>query len=169
MRPDDALAPGGALRRLVAFGLDQLICGGLWLLVAAWTGVVYVSVSRWPADFRSLAALAWLLGLFGIVLNATYWTVFVGGCGQTPGKMILGLVVVARDGSAVGYVRAALRWVAMAIALLPFGFGYLGVMLAPEKRGLHDLLAGTRVVRVAPLSAATRGVGGLTPLSEPTP
>lgn len=163
------LTPGGATRRLFAFLADQLVVGSLWLLLAGWAGVVYLSVSRWPGDPRNLAALAGLFGVLGIVLHAIYWIVFVGGCGQTPGKMLLGLAVVRSDGSAVGYGRAAWRWVAMGVAALPFGVGFLGVMLTREKHGFHDLLAGTSVVRATPPGALAEGVAGLTPLREPTP
>ncbi|MGH7426485.1 MAG: hypothetical protein ACREJP_10005 [Candidatus Methylomirabilales bacterium] len=34
------------------------------------------------------------------------------------------------------------------IALLPFGLGLIMVLIHPRRRGLHDLLAGTSVVRV---------------------
>jgi uncharacterized RDD family membrane protein YckC len=35
----------------------------------------------------------------------------------------------------------------MGLALLPLGLGFLGVVLTRERRGFHDWLAGTRVVR----------------------
>ncbi|MFQ5897239.1 MAG: RDD family protein [Candidatus Methylomirabilia bacterium] len=145
-----ALTPGGTLRRWVAFALDQLIVGSLWLLVSIWTVVLYLSVSRWPEDLRSLAALTGLLVTIGVLLHAIYWIVFVGGCGQTPGKIVLGLRVVTRDARDVGYWHAVWRWVGIALAALPFGLGFLGVVFTREKRGLHDWVAGTRVVRAPP-------------------
>ncbi|MBI4610343.1 MAG: RDD family protein [Candidatus Rokubacteria bacterium] len=141
--------PGAALRRWLAFQLDQLIFGGLWLLAGAWGGAIYLSVSRRPASLETLPVFVAVLVALGVLLHATYWTAFVGGCGQTPGKMLLSLQVVGRDGSAVGYGRAAWRWVAMGLAVLPLGLGFLGVMLTRDRRGLHDWLAGTRVVRSA--------------------
>lgn len=140
-------APGPALRRWLAFQIDQLLLGSLWLLAAAWTAVVHLAVSREPARLEALALLVGLLAALAVLLHATYWTVFVGGCGQTPGKMLLGLHVVGRAGAAVGYGRAAWRWVAMLLAALPLGLGFLGVVVTRDRRGLHDWLAGTRVVR----------------------
>jgi uncharacterized RDD family membrane protein YckC len=140
--------PAGALRRLAAFGVDEVVFLFLWLLIASWTGALYLSVSRWPGDPRNLLALAGLLGLLGVVLHGAYWIIFIGSCGQTPGKMLLGLEVVAvRDGTTPGYGRAVLRWIGMGLALLPLGLGFLGVVLTREGRGFHDWLAGTRVVR----------------------
>lgn len=147
MNPAVPLSPGGVFRRWAAFLLDQFILVSLWLLLSAWTGVVYFLMSRWPWDLRSFTLLAGLLGALGVSLHATYWTVFLGGCGQTPGKMVLGLRVVSRRERPVGYGRAGWRWVAMGLAALPLGFGFLGVLATRERRGLHDLLAGTRVVR----------------------
>lgn len=147
------LIPGGGFRRVVAFQLDALLVAGLWLLLAGWLGVFYLSVSRRPAGLLNLSALAGLLLTLGVVLHAAYSIVFLGGCGQTPGKMLLDLRVVKENGGAVGYGRAGWRWVATGIAALPFGLGFLGVFLTREKRGLHDLLAGTRVVRCGPVRA----------------
>jgi uncharacterized RDD family membrane protein YckC len=147
------LFPGGGFRRVVAFQLDALLVAGLWLLLASWLGAFYLSVSRRPADLLNLSALAGLLLTLGVVLHAAYSIVFLGGCGQTPGKMLLDLRVVRENGGAVGYSRAGWRWVAAGIAALPLGLGFLGAFLTREKRGLHDLLAGTRVVRCGPVRA----------------
>lgn len=171
MSQASGLSSAGVLRRWMAFQLDQLIFGSLWLLLAGWTGVVYLSVSRWPGDLRNLVVLAGLLGALGVVLHAIYWIVFVGRCGQTPGKMLLGLEVVSRDGKAVGYGRAAWRWIGMGLATLPFGLGFLGVVVTRERRGLHDWLAGTRVTvspevpwpRVAAVAPVARGRRGARP------
>lgn len=144
-------APGGLIRRFAAFQLDQLIVLSLWCVLSAWTGVVYLAVSRWPGDLRNLAALAGLLGALGVVLHAVYWVVFIGSCGQTPGKMLLGLEVVGREGEAVGYGRALCRWVGMGLAMLPLGLGFLGMLLTRDRRGFHDWLVGTRVVQRLPV------------------
>ncbi len=162
MRPAVALTPGGPFRRLIAFLVDQLILGSLWLLLSGWTGVVYLLVSRGPGDPRTLAVLAGLLGALGFFLHAIYSIVFIGGCGQTPGKMLLDLEVVSREGRAVGYGGAVRRWVGMGLAALPLGLGFLGVMVTPERRGLHDWVAGTRVVRRAPFREECEGVSGAT-------
>lgn len=152
--------PGGPGRRFFAFQVDQFIIVSLWLLLAGWIGAIYLSLSRWPGDLRSLAALGGLLAALGVVLHAVYWVVFVGSCGQTPGKMLLGLEVVGRAGEEVGYGRALCRWVGMGFAALPFGLGFVGVMVTRERRGLHDWLAGTRVVRLGPPVTAPEEAAG---------
>lgn len=148
------LPPAGVFRRGSAWVLDRLILGSLWVLLGSWGLVAYVSVTRWPENLLNLAALAGLLLLWGILLHAAYFTVFVGGCGQTPGKMLCGIRVVCRDSSPVGYRRALLRWIGYGLAALPFGLGFLGLLFTAERRGLHDWIAGTRVVRRAADHAA---------------
>ncbi len=49
------------------------------------------------------------------------------------------------DGSPIGYNRALLRWLACRVDDF-FVFGYLLIALRRDKRALHDLLAGTKVV-----------------------
>ncbi len=148
--------PAGMGTRLVAWFIDRLILGALWLFVAAWGFVAYLHVIRWPPDLLNLAALISLLLLGGIWLHAVYFIVFVGGCGQTPAKMLLGITVVRWDGAPAGYGRALVRWVGYWVAALPLGLGFAPAFFTADRRGLHDWMAGTRVVRraAAPVLAA---------------
>ena len=138
--------PVGILPRLSAWIIDRFLLGSLWVLLACWGVVAYLGVARWPGDVRNLVALVGLLLLLGIWLHALYFIVFTGGCGQTPGKMLCEIAVVRRDGDPVGYGRALLRWVGSWAAALPLGLGFLGVLFTAERRGLHDWIAGTRVI-----------------------
>jgi uncharacterized RDD family membrane protein YckC len=75
--------------------------------------------------------------------------VFVKAFGATPGKLLLGLTVVRADGKSMSWSVAAWRCVAISFSQMMFGLGYLMAATDPEKRALHDYLAGTRVVRKA--------------------
>jgi uncharacterized RDD family membrane protein YckC len=141
------LRPAGVLLRLAAWILDRLLLGSLWLLLGMWGLVAYAGGSRWAGDLLGLAVLAVLLLLAGIAIHGVYFVVFVGGCGQTPGKMLCRIWVVRRDGAGAGYGRALLRWIGSWLAALVLGLGFLGVLFTRERRGLHDWLSGTRVVR----------------------
>jgi uncharacterized RDD family membrane protein YckC len=75
------------------------------------------------------------------------YEVFLNGrFGATLGKMAIGARIVLADNSRLGYGRAALRWLAARISDFLFFGGYLLIALRPDKRALHDLLAGTKVV-----------------------
>ena len=60
--------------------------------------------------------------------------------------MAVGAKIIGADGSPLGYGRALLRSLAARFTEMAFFIGYLGILLRSDKRGLHDLLAGTRVV-----------------------
>ena len=64
-------------------------------------------------------------------------------------RSLLGLAVRTLDLREVGIVRCLIRTLGYAASSSFFGFGFLLVALTPRKRGWHDFLAGTCVVRLA--------------------
>jgi len=95
-----------------------------------------------------------MLGLF--LFGAIYTIVPTALWGQTLGKIAVGTRVVAEhDGSLPGWRRAALRWaVPGIIGRLPFVGLWVSLAIMASlawdrrRRGLHDRLAGTIVIRV---------------------
>ena len=105
-------------------------------------------------DFEGTLPAPALLGLF--LFGAVYTIVPTAVLGQTLGKIAVGSrVVVEADGTLPGWRRSAVRWALPGLAgRLPV-VG-LGVSLAisaslawdPRRRGFHDRLAGTIVIKV---------------------
>ncbi|MFQ5847576.1 MAG: RDD family protein [Candidatus Methylomirabilales bacterium] len=148
--PHPSLSYGGVFRRGVAVLVDAPLLFGLTVLAmtlasltAMGGGTVAGAMTR---QVRFVASGAAVVAAFAVSL--AYHVVCWGQGGQTPGKMLLGLQVVRWDGGEIGYGRAFLRWVGYFVALLPLGFGVILALFHPRRRGLHDLLAGTCVVRV---------------------
>ena len=79
-----------------------------------------------------------------------YFTLFVGSRGQTPGKMLFGLRIVRVNGQEMTYGRACLRSLCWILSLLLFSVGFLMIAFTRQKQGLHDVLAGTYVIRNPP-------------------
>jgi uncharacterized RDD family membrane protein YckC len=98
------------------------------------------------AIFAALGAVG-VLGSIGLLLACTYEGIFVSQMGATPGKMALGMKVVRPDGSRVDLGRAVGRYFAKLLSMLILGIGYIMVAFDSEKRGLHDMICDTRVVR----------------------
>jgi len=74
--------------------------------------------------------------------------VLAGLYGQTVGKWTTGLRIERTDGRLPGITRILLRnFVGYPLSLLPFGLGFLLAAVNPSGRALHDLIAGTVVVR----------------------
>ena len=74
--------------------------------------------------------------------------VLPGLTGLTAGKWATGLRILRADGLEIGVGRAFLRhFVGYPLSFLPFGLGFLFAAVNSRGRGLHDLIAGTIVVR----------------------
>jgi uncharacterized RDD family membrane protein YckC len=94
-------------------------------------------------------------GLFGACLLQS---LLIAARGQNLGKLLVGARVVRLDGAPAGFVRGVLLRFALPVSLLfllnvafPLGFLFLIVdycfIFRADRRCLHDLIAGTRVVR----------------------
>jgi uncharacterized RDD family membrane protein YckC len=126
--------PAGLWVRALAAAID----GGLLLLAGGLAAVVLPGDAEgWP--FALVAAL---------LIAVVYYTLTVGRWGQTAGKRLLGLRVVRADGSPATYLQSFARCWAYALSILPLGLGVLAIALSTQKRGWHDLISGTRVLRV---------------------
>jgi len=75
-----------------------------------------------------------------------YYIVPTALTGRTPGKKVCGLRVVSERGK-VGFLRAILRETVGKMLSSILCLGYLMVAFHKEKRGLHDLIAGTWVIK----------------------
>jgi uncharacterized RDD family membrane protein YckC len=143
--PEEAPAqPALLVARLGAFVLDALV------LLAVDTAVVYLTlqISGVALGEFTLVPKGPLVG-FLVVQNVGYLVAFTL-TGQTLGKMAAGIKVVsANPDDVMDLGRALKRTVAWLVLAMPVGLGFLTVLLSRERRGLHDLFAGTRVVRAS--------------------
>jgi uncharacterized RDD family membrane protein YckC len=104
----------------------------------------------WSRDLAQVGAapLALSAGLLLLTtaIGALYFIYFWGVRGATPGKRLLGLAVEGTDGSfPIGLPRATARLLGYLLSGALLGGGFLLILL--DGNGLHDRLAGTRVVR----------------------
>ncbi len=96
-------------------------------------------------------------GVFLLLLNGGYLAIFTAAGGQTIGKMLAGIRVVAdrpaddfesdHVGLRISLGASVLRATAYLASLLPAGLGFAAILFDPEGRALHDRLAETRVVK----------------------
>lgn len=87
------------------------------------------------------------MSLVGTVLGVSYFLFFWSLSGQTLGKLLTGGRVVTAADRPLGFRRSALRLAATVVSTLPLGAGFIGLWTDPERRGWHDRIAGTKVVR----------------------
>jgi uncharacterized RDD family membrane protein YckC len=130
--------------RFVAVVIDLSILAIVDALVVYFTmqlcGLTFLDVGLLPA--RPLLA-------FLMVQNGGYLVAFTAG-GQTLGKMAMGIRVVAADETRpLDLSRATVRTLFWLLLAIPAGLGFLTALVTSDRRGLHDRVAGTRVVRAS--------------------
>lgn len=126
----------GPVPRVLAYGLDLTLRMALYWLLSL------------PAVF--LGQLGVGLLLIAVFMIEWFYPVYfeVWRHGATPGKRVMRLHVVHRDGTAVGLSASVLRNLMRFADFLPFayGIGLAALVLDRDFRRLGDLAAGTLVV-----------------------
>lgn len=86
-----------------------------------------------------------------MVANIAYFAVFESSARQaTPGKMALGLIVTDLNGDRISFGRALGRYFAKIISSLILLIGFIMIGFTERKQGLHDMIAGTLVLKGKP-------------------
>jgi uncharacterized RDD family membrane protein YckC len=120
------------------------VYGGFWIRFAAYlidVLTIGIPVAVLTAMNPSLAVLAFIvLPVYFVVL----WTT----TGRTFGMVLCGLRIVrSTDGGRVGLRRAMLRLAGFLLAAIPLDIGLVWAAFDERKRGWHDMVAGTVVIR----------------------
>ena len=136
--------------------IDMAVYCGICALLAypAVRAIDWRPVIQDPATvIEVLSGPSWIAHAAGIIglWIALWWCYFAMGwglIGTTVGKWIFGLVIVDHRGRfPIGLSRAFLRLAAYSVSSVTIGMGHLLIALREDKRALHDVLAGTWVVR----------------------
>ncbi len=141
--------------RAAAVVIDFFLIWALYNLMAMpWAeqiGELYEAMSRESAAAKPdlMVILRYNAMIWGalLALRMLYFVGFHGALGATPGKMLFGMRVVRADGEPLSVPRALGRHLAEFVSMAGLGVGYLIAPFHPERRALHDLVAGTRVIR----------------------
>ena len=144
-------------------GVEGLQYRGAWIRLGG-TVIDGVIIAIINLAFRTAlgtesTVVTWLVPIIGAVYFIGFWA----WRGQTLGKMVIGARIVQRDGSPIGLARAILRYAGYFVYFLVMRIGgvvyvpyiillvgFLIIAFSREKRGLHDLLAGTVVINTRP-------------------
>jgi len=134
---------GGFWRRLVAYIVDAIIVGiVLGVLLSPLTRTVVVTDGGVTVNYGASGLQTLLSAVYFIAL----WTLR----GQTIGMMLLGLRVVRQsDGGPIDFVTALIRYVMLIVGFAVILLGVIWVAFDGRKRGWHDMVAKTYVIRPA--------------------
>ena len=134
-------APAGFWIRTVAVIIDFVV------ILTAQAAFIFAAGRIWGADLLESSLLGALVTFFTFVFAGAYSVVLHAHEGQTVGKMVVKVRVERLGGQPLSKGTALLRWVGALISALLLLLGFVLAGLREDKRALHDLLAGTRVVR----------------------
>ena len=135
---DGNLEPASAEKRLLAALVDFLATTALFALFSLPPLGIYLNFD----DGSSIAA--WLMAL-PILTFPAYFLGFWMTRGATPGKELMGLVIMMKDATkAFGARQAMLRFAGFMVSLATLGLGFMLILVDGDT--LHDRVAGTRVV-----------------------
>ncbi len=141
-----AVAYAGLFVRLSSFVVDNLICFFAARLTQWGASETYRVLHGFRLDGDTRFLLATIL--FYLLFFTVYFVYFLTHGGQTPGKRILGIKVVALDGGEVDGFRALLRTMGYAFSCFLFGLGYLWAGVDRYRQSWHDKIAGTVVLEI---------------------
>ena len=124
--------------------------GGFWIrFVAYYVDGLLAEIIVILLVLAFIPSIAGVL-LVSMIVMPAYFIGFWATTGQTIGMMPFRLRVVRNsDGGRLGFGRAVLRLVGLSIACLPLYLGLIWVAFDSRKRGWHDLIAGSVVIRRA--------------------
>jgi uncharacterized RDD family membrane protein YckC len=141
--------PASVFARFAAKLLDGIVVGVLFTLLACGSGCALArdlqSLSR-EQSLEHLASATWRWQLASLLFSLLYQVAGVGLTGQTLGKRMLNIRVIAMDGRAAGFTSALVRAIGEYLSAIPLMLGYVCALFVPSRRALHDYLAGTRVI-----------------------
>lgn len=118
-----------------------MVPAGFWIRAGASIidGLIFMVLG-----YFTPASLAFLSN---VVLPAAYTIYLWLSKGQTVGKMVLGLYVISTDGTPLTLGKSVLRYIGYYVSGIMLGLGFLAVLVDDARRGVHDRIAGTIVVR----------------------
>lgn len=142
--------PAGFWIRYLASMIDGIIMGILMAILWAPSFLLTFKAGTSGETANPLLAIVPILTfLLTMVVSLGYSLWFWATRGATPGKKLLGLRIVREDGEEpLGWSTAFMRLVGYMVSGFILCIGFLLIAFNPEKQGLHDKIAKTRVLKV---------------------
>jgi uncharacterized RDD family membrane protein YckC len=131
----------GLMSRALAWLADSVVS---MLVAVSVLTLVSSLTSAFPGFNSAVSLVVWFLIDWGYMMLFELWW-----SGQTPGKRLMGIRVIAESGVRVTFYQTALRNLARPVDRLPLLYlvGGAVAILSSKHQRVGDLLAGTLVVR----------------------
>lgn len=128
-------------QRVMANLIDWLLVSGVFIIISL--------IAMFAIPNQMARAILLIIGLVVIpIANLIYHIVMEGSAKQaTYGKILLKIRVCNEDGSAIDYAKAAARNLAKIASTATLLVGYLMCFFTKKQQCLHDMMAGTLVMK----------------------
>lgn len=151
----------GFLQRLVAIIIDAIIIGVVqsfvFVPILAAVGLGFASGAE-DMDFSDPDQAAGLIGtimaaagglwILAMIIQVLYFTFMESSKMQaTIGKLALGLKVTDLEGNKLDFTKALVRNLSRIVSNLTMLIGYIIAAFTEKKQALHDIIAGTLVLK----------------------
>jgi uncharacterized RDD family membrane protein YckC len=139
---------GGFWIRVVAYIIDAILLNIAFGILGLVTGLSMVPTHFTDYDSPDAYAAMGTAQLISLVITWLYFALMESSVrGATVGKMAVGLRVVTDQGNRLSFANATGRFFAKIISALILCIGFIMVAFTDRKRGLHDIIAGTLVIK----------------------
>ena len=132
----------GIVTRAVALLIDLFAVNAIAVLTG---GAIDLLAKLLGGDESLNARQALAGGTVWFLWLGLYFVIFWTLTGQTPGDRLMSIRVVATKRERIRIRQAVLRFIGLLLAALPFGLGFLPILIDDRRRGFHDWLAKTVV------------------------
>ena len=152
----------GFWMRFIAYLIDAIILnmvnwfvlfpilGAIGFGIGASSGIDFDSMTDGDilAVATAIGGLIFAGGLIGTIINILYFTIMEASKYQgTIGKMALGLKVTDQKGGKLDIGKALIRQLGKFVSGIILFIGYIMAGFTEKKQALHDMIAGTMVVK----------------------
>jgi uncharacterized RDD family membrane protein YckC len=135
----------GFWRRVIAYFIDAIV---IWVVLGVLIGIMAVAGDTLVSDDGAVNPALFLLYPLILVGIWLYFALMESSASQaTLGKMALSIKVTDLEGRRIGFGRATGRWFGKFISGAILYIGFMMAGWTAKKQALHDMMAGTLVVR----------------------
>lgn len=107
-----------------------------------------VSEDQLASIMAMLSGAGLVLQLASVAVGLLYFALMESSAKQgTVGKMALGLKVVGKNGERINFGQAVIRYIGKIISGMILMIGYIMAGFTEKKQALHDMIAGTYVIK----------------------
>jgi uncharacterized RDD family membrane protein YckC len=152
--------------RFVALVIDTCILSVVgWIIIGPILATMGIASGMSFSDLSDPTDVAAMMGVFAAMFGVSYFVKMAidimyhcfmetSKYQGSIGKMALGLVVTDINGQKIDFSKALIRNLCKIISGMILCIGYIMTGFTDKKQALHDIIAGTLVMKKSPVTAA---------------